>query len=186
MQQRYTVSLGSNVRPAENMAEMLSVLLDLSNSLLVSKIICTEPVGMDSEQVFFNTAVCLDSSLPPKALKERFNQIETDLGRDRRDPLSKVKDRPADIDIVAVCGMGEILTTAVLPPEPYVRPLVLELWQRQGAFSFLPSPKLKGVPVQWRGRLIGLEPVHITADPFAILPLAPVLSIPTVHDYSLT
>ena len=163
VKQRYTVSLGSNVRPKVNMHRILTALLGLSDSLWLSRIVCTEPVGMDSDHYFLNTAVCLDSHFSPVELKNRFNHIETSLGRDRSDPLCKVKDRPADIDIVGVCQPDQALNTAVLPTEPYIRPLVIEIWQAQGAFLQLPTPDLSaGVPLSWCGQTIGHQPMRLT------------------------
>ncbi len=166
VKQRYTVSLGSNVRPRVNMHRMLVALLGLSDALWLSRILRTEPMGMSSDHYFLNTAVCLDSPLSPSELKTRFNQIETDLGRDRDDPLCKVKDRPADIDIVGMCQPDE----ALLPPEPYVRPLVIEIWQAQGALLQLPAPELSaGVPLTWRGQTIGHQPMRLTQHTAVVL-----------------
>ena len=165
VRQRYTLSLGSNVRPLENMLAMLAALLPLGEqSLWLSRIIRTAPMGMASDHYFLNTAVCLDTHLSPTDLKQCLIQIELDLGRDRSDPRSKIKDRPADLDIVGACAPGEGFNTAVLPPEPYVRPLVIEIWQAQGQLLHLPAPDLgAGVPLVWRGQTtIGQCPMRLT------------------------
>jgi 2-amino-4-hydroxy-6-hydroxymethyldihydropteridine diphosphokinase len=170
-QQSYTVSLGSNVRPEENIGAMLTALLGLGELLWMGRIVRTAPVGMlpSSTGYFLNTAVCLSSPLSPKQLKQAFCHIETELGRDRTDPLSKLKDRPADLDIVAVCGLGEGWDTAVLPPEPYIRPLVIELWQAQGYLHHLPPPPLSdGIPLHWHNRTIGLYPLCLVEEALAV------------------
>lgn len=162
---RYTLSLGSNVQPEANMGAMLDALTTLSQRLWLSRIIRTDPVGMLSDHPFLNTAVCLDTTLAPEQLKQVLCQIEINLGRDRHDPLSKVKDRPADLDIVGFCRPDEALATAVLPSEPYVRPLVIEIWQAQGQLLHLPAPPLPpGVPLVWRGREVGCVPLFLQVE----------------------
>ncbi|HCC82569.1 MAG TPA: 7,8-dihydro-6-hydroxymethylpterin-pyrophosphokinase, partial [Methylophaga sp.] len=53
---------------------------------------------MNSHRDFLNTIVFVETDLSQRELKSFCNQIEINLGRDRDDPLSKTKDRPADID----------------------------------------------------------------------------------------
>jgi 2-amino-4-hydroxy-6-hydroxymethyldihydropteridine diphosphokinase len=124
----YFVSLGSNIRPHENVPNMLKELLKLSPSVSISSIAETTPKGMlSTDQTFLNLVACIQTQLTPGQLKQQLNIIETKLGRDREDPLSKKKDRPADIDILFSYKKGESVTVAQLPPEPYVRPFLLEL-----------------------------------------------------------
>lgn len=127
---RYLIGIGSNIDPATHVAQAMIALGELGRNLKASRVVVTEPVGMVSEHQFHNLVVYLETDLPPVALKERFNQIETAFGRDRTDPLSPVKDRPLDLDILAEVtpspDWGEILQAA----DSYYRPLVEELMER--------------------------------------------------------
>ena len=124
----YYLSLGSNINPHENVKCMLDRLLQISKRIDISRIIETEAKGFDSKRSFLNLAARIQTSLSPLELKKQLNQIETDLGRDRNDPLSKKKDRVADIDILfSKETSNNLINQEDLPPEPYVRPFVIEL-----------------------------------------------------------
>ena len=66
------------------------------------KWIVTQPVDMKTNHPFLNALFTLDTELTAEQLKRQFNQIEETLGRDRSDPMSSVKDRPIDIDILGL------------------------------------------------------------------------------------
>jgi 2-amino-4-hydroxy-6-hydroxymethyldihydropteridine diphosphokinase len=124
---RYLIGIGSNIDPASNVARGLIALGELGSNLIASRVVETEPVGMVSQHDFHNLVVYLETDLDPVALKERFNQIETAFGRDRSDPLSPVKDRPLDLDILAEVTLTTQWAGIMQEVDSYYRPLVEEL-----------------------------------------------------------
>ncbi len=96
----FLIGVGSNIKPYKNIELALKELLLLSNTFVLSPMMQTEPVGMQSKHKFLNFVIYFPSDLKSSELKEYFNTIETKLGRDRSDPLCKIKDRPIDLDII--------------------------------------------------------------------------------------
>ena len=124
----YVIGIGSNIDPEYHIAQGILALLYLSPQLHVSRILVTEPVNVQSETAFFNLAVALSTPLSGEALKERFNHLETELGRDRNDPHRKIKSRTLDLDILfSFEGNNGHWPIPLLPDEPYLRPQVQEL-----------------------------------------------------------
>lgn len=115
----YFLGLGSNLQPEANLQRALYELQQRHGRLLVWPLLKTEPVAMASSKPFVNTLVLLRSSLTPACLKAQFNALEQQLGRDRSDPLSAVKDRPLDIDILAQQSQLNALVLQQFR-EPYV------------------------------------------------------------------
>ncbi|HAD32405.1 MAG TPA: 2-amino-4-hydroxy-6-hydroxymethyldihydropteridine diphosphokinase, partial [Methylophaga sp.] len=97
-QKGYLLGLGSNINPQQNTEKMVIALLQEFKALKLSRVLKIPPVGMNSHRDFLNTIVFVETDLSQRELKSFCNQIEINLGRDRDDPLSKTKDRPADID----------------------------------------------------------------------------------------
>lgn len=125
---RYIIGIGSNINPQHNVPRILTALLDLADEIQTSRIIQTAPSGMDSQRPFLNLAASLLYPDEAAALKTRFNTIETRLGRDRAAPDSSVRDRPADLDILLQLSPdAQTIASATLPPEPYLRPVVVDL-----------------------------------------------------------
>lgn len=68
----------------------------------------TEPWGFDSEHLFLNAAICVETALCPRCLLAATQKIERELGRTHKtaQPLSvassqpEYHDRPMDIDIL--------------------------------------------------------------------------------------
>ncbi|MBU0731132.1 MAG: 2-amino-4-hydroxy-6-hydroxymethyldihydropteridine diphosphokinase [Proteobacteria bacterium] len=56
----------------------------------------TEPVGMDSDNIFTNAAGLIDTDLACDLLLERLLAVETSMGRDR----TKGRDRIIDLDLL--------------------------------------------------------------------------------------
>lgn len=161
------VSLGSNIDPAENFERMVASLLTVSNRVDLSRVITTTPVGFISDRVFYNACARLHTEMDLQALKQRFNEIELMLGRDRTDPTRKRKDRPADLDILFAlpAGAGQV-GAALLPPEPYVRPLLLELLAFVGVeCPVAPSPLTRGVGLRIDDQAFGRMPTTIEVEP---------------------
>ena len=95
------LTLGSNIKPEENIFKALES-LDRSLAVkAVSGIYEAEPVGAPGTPKFLNAAVRIETTLPPNTLKyEILRPLENELGRVRGvDPNSP---RTIDIDIAAV------------------------------------------------------------------------------------
>ncbi|APZ42073.1 2-amino-4-hydroxy-6-hydroxymethyldihydropteridine diphosphokinase [Acidihalobacter ferrooxydans] len=121
----YVIGIGSNIAPERNVPRILRALLDQFGALRMSRIVRTRPVGMRTVADFLNLAVFVETDLDARALKAACNRIETALGRNRADPGSAHKDRPADLDILFPVLPGA-------PPRPvvegeYQRAVVAEL-----------------------------------------------------------
>jgi 2-amino-4-hydroxy-6-hydroxymethyldihydropteridine diphosphokinase len=95
----FLCSMGANLQPEFNFAKARSALISLGEAYY-SRAIYTKPVAMQSSHDFLNALFILRTELDPVSLKQQFNAIEQQLGRDRSDPLSAIKDRPMDIDII--------------------------------------------------------------------------------------
>jgi len=127
--QGYLLGLGSNLGPQDNMAAMVTALVSEFGELDISRVLKIPPVGMNSHRDFLNTIIFVETDLPQTALKAFCNQIEIQLGRDRDDPLSKTKDRPADIDILCPLTLPDEADIAVssVTDEYFLYPIIREL-----------------------------------------------------------
>lgn len=157
---RYFISIGSNIDPYDNMPKILEALLEIASPLQVSRIIETEPEGMESTNPFLNMTLALDSPLEATAIKVQFNAIELRLGRDHTDPDRKKKDRPADIDILFWADEDlRLIPTELLPQEGYNRPILLELLGHMGLSTRVTRPLItESVELEVMGQRIGTAP----------------------------
>ncbi|KAA3646449.1 MAG: 2-amino-4-hydroxy-6-hydroxymethyldihydropteridine diphosphokinase [Chloroflexi bacterium] len=157
---RYFISIGSNIAPYDNVPKILQALLEIASPLQVSRIIENAPVGMKSTNMFLNLTLALDSPLEATEIKDRFNAIEVQLGRDKTDPNRKKKDRPADIDIMYwVDEDVQVIPTELLPEESYNRPSLLELLDYMGLSAKATLPLLPtGAEIEINGQKIGTQP----------------------------
>lgn len=121
----FVIGIGSNIAPERNVPHILRALLDRFGALRMSRILRTRPVDMASRAEFLNLAVFVETDLDAAALKQVCNRIETDLGRDRDDPDSARKDRPADLDILFPVVPERTLRSVV--EGEYQRPVVADL-----------------------------------------------------------
>ncbi|TKB47282.1 2-amino-4-hydroxy-6-hydroxymethyldihydropteridine diphosphokinase [Ferrimonas sediminicola] len=119
---RYYCSFGANLRPKENASYALSWLCEQFHRVTLSGVIATEPEEMVSSLPFINFAFWFDSPLSPQQVKSHFNRQEEKRGRDRSDPLSSIKDRPLDLDILSV----DRAPTLATQPD-YLVPLLRQL-----------------------------------------------------------
>lgn len=95
----FLCSMGANLQPEQNFASARSALVRFGEAYY-SRAIYTKPVAMSSTHDFLNALFIFRTELDSAELKQRFNAIEQQLGRDRSDPHSAIKDRPMDIDIL--------------------------------------------------------------------------------------
>lgn len=100
MSHAFLCSLGSNIEPELNF-QLVRPQLEQLGQLYYSEVIYTKPVDINTQHDFLNGLFVIFSALDAVQLKQRFNEIEIALGRDRSDPDCSVKDRPMDIDILA-------------------------------------------------------------------------------------
>lgn len=119
------VGIGSNIRPLHHIGAALETIIHRHGTCTLSRAVWTTPHNIDSDRSFVNLAVLMPLLMSADALKRQFNAIETELGRDRTDPLRKLADRPIDLDILcdAVCEQTSI--TAYAPP--YMQTVMAEL-----------------------------------------------------------
>lgn len=93
------VSLGSNIRPEENLAAAVRLLRECCRVLAVSAVYRTAPQGDTRQADFLNMAVRLQTPLNAEDFKTQvIGEIERQLGR-VRDPLNKNAPRTIDLDI---------------------------------------------------------------------------------------
>ncbi|MCH8498386.1 MAG: 2-amino-4-hydroxy-6-hydroxymethyldihydropteridine diphosphokinase [Marinobacter sp.] len=118
----YLCGMGSNIDPADNIPRALARLSQTFGALRVSEIIHTPPYGMTSANSFLNALVMFETDHTQPQLKGWLNQLETGLGRDRDHPESSTRDRPMDIDILAV--REQPCFADVTLAEPYFRQLL--------------------------------------------------------------
>ena len=91
------LSLGSNVRPEQNLVLALQSLRQRFGPMTVSPVYRTTAIGFEGPD-FLNAAAVIDSDLDVHALNAWLHALEDAQGRDRNGP--RFGDRPLDIDIV--------------------------------------------------------------------------------------
>lgn len=161
---RFFIGLGSNIEPGRNFPLMLRALLRVAPAVHISRVVQTEPVGVAGAR-FLNAAAAFEAAMTQAELKAYFNAVEAALGRDRADPASKSSSRTADLDILFAL---EATTTRVpaelLPSEPYVRPLLLELLAALGLTATAePLALAPGVALQFDELAFGKAPCTFTS-----------------------
>lgn len=126
MAHRFVIGIGSNIDPGQNVPAVLAALRDRFGRVAVSRIVHTRPVHMETDRDFYNLAVMVETELDEAALKQVCNAIETERGRDRSDPDSPLKDRPADLDILFRIDQTAVARARAIE-EAYYRETVLDL-----------------------------------------------------------
>ncbi len=89
----------------------------LGGILLCSDLLESAPWGFSSDNSFLNQVVLIDSDLSSSELLERIHEIESDLGRVRKDHYT---DRKIDIDILF---FGDLVmeTENLTIPHPHIQ-----------------------------------------------------------------
>ena len=125
----YLLGVGSNIDPEQNFAPIIALLLESFEPVHLSRVLNIPPVGMNSHRAFLNAVAFVETDMDQRELKQRCNRIETTLGRDRDDPDSKFKDRPADVAILAyfVTDADWQRSASSLTDEYFLYPLIDEL-----------------------------------------------------------
>jgi dihydroneopterin aldolase/2-amino-4-hydroxy-6-hydroxymethyldihydropteridine diphosphokinase len=93
------LSIGSNIKPAENVSAALALLHRYTSMLAMSPVYQTAPQGYDAQEPFLNLAVRLHTLRSPEQFKvEVVDRIEAELKR-VRDPANKNAPRTIDLDV---------------------------------------------------------------------------------------
>ena len=158
----YLLGIGSNVAPERNVPAVLKALLALSPQLYVSRVVQTAPEGMQSEHDFLNLVALVATDLSAEELKAATNRIEETLGRDRSAPDRKVRDRPADIDLLTPISAARQSTLPMIK-ENYLRPLAEELLDYLQQRP-LPTPSGVVTPIQLDALTLGNTPAAVYRD----------------------
>lgn len=96
----YVISIGSNIQPEQHVAAAVSALVKSFGSLYLYQRVYTQAELVQSNHVFINSVLVLNSQLSGTDLKTELCRIEELLGRDRSDPERSIKDRSCDLDII--------------------------------------------------------------------------------------
>lgn len=136
----YLCGIGSNIAPERHLPEALMRLAGRFEKVRVSRVLRTSPQGIDTRNSFLNALAVFQCPLEADGLKAWLVELEESLGRDRADPLSSVRDRPIDIDILAIAN-SPVFPAAAVTEEYY-----------QGLISGVPGP---GVELELAGQRLG-------------------------------
>ena len=118
------LSLGSNIRPEENLSKAVEMLAHTSKLVAVSTVWETLPLGLTDQPNFLNAATLVETDHTANAFKrEVIRRIEDELGRVRKG--DKFGPRPIDIDIMLFNDQIFELDNHHIPdPELLERPFV--------------------------------------------------------------
>jgi len=125
----YLLGLGSNIRPNEHLRLAEQQLQDIGRVVSASPILNTAPVGDTFHYEFCNQLLVLHTEMPPTMLKHKLQVIETNLGREPKNPSRKTKDRTIDLDILARAADAE--TCRQHPVEESYYQKVMSLWSNK-------------------------------------------------------
>jgi 2-amino-4-hydroxy-6-hydroxymethyldihydropteridine diphosphokinase len=118
------LSLGSNIRPEENLPKAIEMLAHTSRLVAVSTVWETLPLGVTAQPNFLNAATLVETDHSAKVFKQEvIRRIEDELGRARSG--DKFGPRPIDIDIMLFNDQIFELDNHHIPdPELLERPFV--------------------------------------------------------------
>jgi len=114
------LSIGSNVRPRENLLRAARALRSQLRVTAISTVYVTDPLGMNGARAFYNCVVKAESEHGPYFLKfSVLRNMEEALGRIR--PSDRYSDRTIDIDLLLYGGM--VIKGLMVPdPDIFTRP----------------------------------------------------------------
>ncbi|WP_298526936.1 2-amino-4-hydroxy-6-hydroxymethyldihydropteridine diphosphokinase [uncultured Porphyromonas sp.] len=116
------LSLGSNEGDREMLLRAAIDAIDLLIGPVdgISPFIETEPWGFESKHPFLNIALSVETDLPAMDVLDRTQEIERQLGRQRKSVAGQYEDRPIDIDLL--CYDDLVLSTERLTlPHPLLQ-----------------------------------------------------------------
>ena len=163
-----TLSLGSNLDPANQLKSCLDALLLNFRDLSLSSVFESEAVGFDGDN-FLNMVVGIETDLPLEDLSALLKGIEDKHGRDRSQP--KFSGRTLDIDILTYDNLAGTFKGITLP-RPEITENAFVLWPLSQVDGARKHPLLKKtytelwaqydkgrqplwpVDFEWHGRMI--------------------------------
>ena len=125
----YLLGVGSNINPHENITQIVDLLLKNFAQLHLSRVLRIPPIRMNSQRDFLNLVIFIETNIAETKLKSICNAIEIQLGRDRSDPERKIKDRPADLDILTYISLpiDQYRSARDITDEYFIYPLLDEI-----------------------------------------------------------
>jgi len=115
---RAFVSVGSNIKPAQNVRQAILRLALQTRIVAVSTVYCTGAVGRPEQPPYYNCVAEIETEAPPLVLKQQvLRRIEADLGRERGD--DKYAPRTIDLDLVVYDDLV-IETDDLTLPDPQI------------------------------------------------------------------
>lgn len=157
----YLLGIGSNIEPELNIGQIIHLLFSQLSKLSLSRVLKIPPIGMNSQQDFYNVVVFIETEMTEIELKAICNDIEINLGRDRKDPDRKMKDRTADLDILTKAVFpddGSRLVSSITD-EYFLYPLIEEMNAYLSNRDYLPQQT--GVAITVDGLTFGQSPTTI-------------------------
>ncbi len=121
---RAFISVGSNVRPAENVREALCRLALQARITGISTVYQTAAEGRPEDPPYYNCVVEVATEMPPLELKRKvLRPIEEALGRERT--ADKYASRTIDLDLI-LYGEAVLAAAELTLPDPQIlrRPFV--------------------------------------------------------------
>ena len=154
-QNGFLLGIGSNIDPEYHIVQIIECLLNEFSELHLSRVLSIPPVAMNTHNDFLNLVIFIETDLSEQQLKAICNRIELDLGRDRTDPDRKVKDRCADLDILAALSLpvDAKKLASEITDEYFLYPLIDEL---MGSLANKPNlPAQAGIQLSVLGLAFG-------------------------------
>jgi 2-amino-4-hydroxy-6-hydroxymethyldihydropteridine diphosphokinase len=112
------ISIGSNIRPAENVRQAIHWLARQVHVTGISTVYRTPAEGRPEQPAYYNCVVRIETDLPAGELKHRvLRGIERDLGRQRGSDT--FAPRTIDLDLI-LCGQLAIDQEGLRLPDPQI------------------------------------------------------------------
>lgn len=123
------LGLGSNIGEREQILNQAVKLIgqNAGRVIRLSDIVESEPLGFESDNLFLNMVIAIETDLSAEHLLDVTQQIEKMLGRKTKSVDGRYSDRTIDIDILLYGDMTSSDRRLTLPhPHINERPFVLE------------------------------------------------------------
>lgn len=106
------LALGSNIgNKEENIKRAYGMIEERAGSIVrESALFYSKPWGFVSDNDFINSVVCIKTMMTPRQLLKVTQEIERDMGRERKSQNGEYHDRIIDIDIILYELNGESVT----------------------------------------------------------------------------
>ena len=113
------LGLGTNLGNREkNLQSAVGMIQErIGKVISLSSFYETAPWGFVSDNTFLNAAACVETSLSPEEVLAATQQIEREMGRQKKSANGVYTDRPIDIDIL-LFGDQTLCTPQLTVPHP--------------------------------------------------------------------